>query len=226
MVLSQDVDELAYLDFGGALDADALEAAGLDSMSASMVRLSEYLEDIQDYVDSTFVVPVRDFMEKSIRLFERTRESVLADSENASDVVASARLVAQAAVNIFRSIGTFGEIPGQVRAGLMQISSAYSNILCVLRNALRQQEKIPDYEPLYGSSNCSSTSGGRPISQLLSINPFTLYTPSNLPLPVTMTESSIAAMDTMAATDVVLAPPSSNSLLATLGQISSGMTVS
>lgn len=227
MVLSQDIDELAYLQFGNpVLGADALEAAGLDSMSESMGRLSEYLEDIQNFVDSTLVNPVRDIMDKSIRMFEHVRESVLADAETAGDLVASARVVSRAGVNIFRSIGALAEIPSQVRARLMQISAAFSNIFCVLRNALRQQEKLPNYEPLYGSSNCSSTSGGRPISPLSSINPFTLYVPSNQPLPVSFTGQASAALTTMANTDVVLAPPSSTSLLATLNQISIGLVVS
>lgn len=227
MVLSQDIDELAYLQFGNpALDAVALEAAGLDSMTESVGRLAEYLLDIQSYVDSTLVAPVRDIMDKSIRLFEYVLESVLGDAENASDMVASARVVSRAGINIFRSIGALAEIPSQVRVRLMQISAAFSNIFCVLKNALRKQEKIPNYEPLYGSSNCSSTSGGRPLSSLSGINPFTLYVPSNQTLPIALTGQASAALNTMVNTDVVLAPPSSVSLLATLNQISAGMTVS
>lgn len=226
MVLSQDVDELAYLDFGGSLDADALEAAGLDSMSASMDRLAVFLEDIQDYVDSTLVAPVRDFMVKSLRLFDRTIGAVSVDAENASSVVASARVVARAGANIFRSIGRIGDVAAQVRCRLMQISAAFTNIMCVLQNALRKQEKLPDYAPLYGSSNCSSTSGGRPLSTISGINPFTLYTPSNTPSPMALTEAGAAALNTMATTDVILTPPSASTLLASMNQISAGMSVS
>lgn len=227
MALSQDVDELAYLSFGGdVLDADAKEAAGLDSMSESLRRLNEFLADVQDYVSSTFVVPVRDIMTKAALLFDRAGEAVLANAPSAGDLVAVARAVAQAAMNIFRAIGALGEIPAQVRCRLMQISAAYSNIMCVLKNSLRQQERLPDYTPLYGSSNCSSTSGGRPLSSLSSINPFTLYTPSNAPLPVTLTEAGVAALSALAATDVVLSPPSSSTLLGSMNQLSAGMSVS
>lgn len=227
MVLSRDVDELAYLSFGGdVLDAEAKEAAGLDSMSESLRRLNEFLVDVHDYVSSTFVAPVRDIMAKAALLFERASDAVLANSPAAGDAVASARAVAQAAMNIFRSIGALAEIPAQVRCRLMQIAACYSNIMCVLKNALRQQERLPDYAPLYGASNCSSTSGGRAISSLSSINPFTLYTPSaGASSPLTLTEAGVAAMNTLAATDVVLAPPSAGSLLGSMNQLSAGMSV-
>src|SRR3546814_1488395 len=99
-------------------------------------------------------------------------------------------MTAQAGVNLFRTVAAVANLPSQIRSRLMQVAGAYSNIYCVLRNALRQQLFYEDYNPLFGASNCSSTSGGRPISSLAGKNPFYSVVPTQRPLPVSMTGRS------------------------------------
>lgn len=225
-VVSQDIDELSYLRFGKDItDKKALEELGLDSLTASVNRLTEYLKDVQQFVDRSLVAPVRDFLGKTIKLYSAVRTAIRTADEIAGSLVAVARMTAQAGMNIFRTIGAIANVPAMVRSRLMGLASEYSNIFCVLKNAVQQQKYLPDYNPLFGSSNCSSTNGGRPLSPLGDVNPFYLYAPSNRSLPVTVTSSGQAGLTTMAMTDVVLAPMSMASLSGALSQITGGLSV-
>lgn len=204
---------------------DEIEAFGLESLIASVKKLTTFLKNVQGFVDRTLVAPVRDFLSKTIRLYQTVRTAIQTASEIAGSLIAVARMTAQAGANIFRTIGAISSIPGQIKAQLMSVASEYSNIFCVLKNAVQQQKYLPDYNPLFGSSNCSSTNGGRPLSPLGDVNPFYLYAPSNRSLPVTVTSSGQAGLNTMAATDVVLAPMSMASLSGALSQITGGLSV-
>lgn len=226
-VVSQDIDELSYLRFGKDItDKKALEELGLDSLTASVNRLTQYLKDVQQFVDRSLVVPVRDFLNKTIKLYNSVRTAIRTADEIAGSLVSVARMTAQAGMNIFRTIGAIANVPAMARSRLMGLASEYSNIFCVLKNAVQQQKYLPDYNPLFGSSNCSSTNGGRPLSPLGDVNPFYLYAPSNRALPVTVTSSGQAGLATMAMTDVVLAPMSMASLSGALSQITGGLSVS
>jgi len=225
-VVSQDIDELSFLRFGkDTTDKKAIEELGLDSLTASVNRLTEYLKDVQQFVDRSLVAPVRDFLGKTIKLYSAVRTAIRTADEIAGSLVAVARMTAQAGMNIFRTIGAIANVPAMFRSRLMGLASEYSNIFCVLKNAVQQQKYLPDYNPLFGSSNCSSTNGGRPLSPLGDVNPFYLYAPSNRSLPVTVTSSGQAGLTTMAATDVVLAPMSMASLSGALSQITGGLSV-
>ena len=225
-VVNEDIDELSFLRFGKNItDKKALEELGLDSLTASVDRLTQYLKDVQQFVDRSLVAPVRDFLGKTIRLYNSVRNAIRTADEIAGSLVAVARMTAQAGMNIFRTIGAIANVPAMVRSRLMGLASEYSNIFCVLKNAVQQQKYLPDYNPLFGSSNCSSTNGGRPLSPLSGVNPFYLYAPSNRSLPVTVTSSGQAGLTTMATTDVVLAPMSLKSLSGALSQITGGLSV-
>lgn len=225
-VVSQDIDELSYLRFGKDItDKKALEELGLDSLTASVNRLTEYMKNVQQFVDRSLVAPVRDFLGKTIKLYSAVRTAIRTADEIAGSLVAVARMTAQAGMNIFRTIGAIANVPAMVRSRLMGLASEFSNIFCVLKNAVQQQKYLPDYNPLFGSSNCSSTNGGRPLSPLGDVNPFYLYAPSNRSLPVTVTSSGQAGLTTMAMTDVVLAPMSMASLSGALSQITGGLSV-
>lgn len=226
-VVSQDIDEIAYLQFGGGqpASADDLEASGLDSLAASIDEIAEHLRDVQSFIDRELVAPVRDFLTKTIRLYNAVSDAVRAADGIAASLIGVARMTAAAGMNIFRTIGAVTNLPSHIRGRLMQVSSAYSNIFCVLRNALHQQEYYPDYNPLFGASNCSSTAGGRPISPLSGVNPFYLYAPSTRQLPVTIAGDAQSSLQAMASSDVVLAPMSRTSLVGSLVAISNGMSV-
>lgn len=228
-VLSLDVDQdpLGHQSSGlvGPIDNRALEQSGLDSLLSSIDEIINWAHDISDYIDRTFVAPIRDFMLKTAKLYNRVVDAIRSIDDIAGSLISVARLTAQAGTNIFRTIHAVGSFPGQAVARLMQVASAYSNILCVLRNAVNQQEFYPDYSPLFGSANCSSTSGGSPISPLAGTNPWYAYTPVNRELPIVVTPPAQSSLHGLASSDVVLAPMSQASLGNAIGIASAGMSV-
>lgn len=227
-VLSDDIDALDYLTFNSvdpATDKQALQSSGLDSLIASINDLTTYEQTIQNDVDSALVAPARAYLQQSIALYTAVNTAVTNGEQIAGQLVSVAQMTAQAGMNVFRCLSAVVNAPMQVKTDLMSIAGAFSNVFCVLGNALLQQQFYPDYEPLFGSSNCSSTSGGRPLSPLAGTNPFYAYMPSNDPLPVSLTDSARTSLQTMAANDVVLAPMSKSTIQAALTQVQAGMVV-
>ena len=89
----------------------------------------------------------------------------------ASDLSGAATNIFGAAISVAKTSG----LPTSQLAGLMQIKGELSNVHCVLANTLSMfSTATVDYSDLYGSSNCSSTLGGRPASAttLAGVNPF------------------------------------------------------
>ena len=210
---------------GGFLDADILEAVGLDSLTASVDRITGAINDVHRWVDATLAAPVRSFMNQTARLYGSVRGAISAGTSLVSSVISMAQMTARSGINLFRTLAAVATIPQLAKASLMSVASAYSNIYCVLRNALRQQLYVQDYSDLYGASNCSSTSGGRPISSLGGENPFYKVVPTSGPSPFSMTQPAQNALTAMANADPVLAPMSQGALASTMSTIAGGMVI-
>ena len=225
-VLDQNVDQLGYLQFGGGfLDADVTQSLGLDSLTASINEITGYINQVHTFVDRTLVAPVKAFMNQTARLYNAVTGAVSAASNTVGSLISVATLSARAGMNLFRTMATVASLPTFARSMLMQVAGSYSNAFCVLRNALHQRLTYPDYSSLYGSSNCSSTSGGRPISMLAGVNPFYQIVPSTGALPVTLSTSGNTAMATLANSDPVLAPMTTSDLSSALRDVNSGLAV-
>lgn len=224
-VINQDIDQLSYLQYGAGLDPEQIQALGLDSLTASINEIASFTQDIQNFIDSTIAAPVKSFMQQSQRLFGAVKNAIASVNGVASSVLNVARSIAVAGINIFRTIQAVTSIPSLVRARLMQITGAYTNIFCVLKNAISQRIYYPDYTPLFGSSNCSSTSGGRPMSSLAGVNPFYSVTPTSGPSIVTMSNTAQSSLSVLTRTDPVLAPMTTADLGSNVKYLSDGMAV-
>jgi hypothetical protein len=226
VVLDQNIDQAAYLQFGGA-SADLLskQALGLDSLSASIDELAGYITNIQNFLDRTIAAPVKAFMFQTQRLFESVKTAIAAGNNVAGTLINVAGMAAQAGINIFRTAAAVSSLTSTVRARLMQVAGAYTNIFCVLKNALNQQIYYPDYTPLFGSSNCSSTSGGRPISVLSGQNPFYSVFPVQQASPFSLTSAAQTNLRVLASSDTVLAPMTTAQLGSAVSAVNEGMAV-
>jgi hypothetical protein len=224
-IIDTEIDGLGFLSFGGTSLGKTVEELGLDSLTASVNRITSYITGVKHAIDSTLVAPVQKFMNQTTRLYGAVRGAISAGTSIAGSLINIARMTAQAGVNIFRTLAAVTSIPSVARATLMQVAGAYSNILCVLSNALRKRKYIQDYSDLYGSSNCSSTSGGRPQSPLAGQNPFFIVTPTKESLPVSVSASAQASMATLANADPVLSPMPTATLAVEVGNVANGMVV-
>jgi hypothetical protein len=109
----------------------------------------------------------------------------------------------------------------------MGLASAFTNIGCLLKNALTGQNVYQDYTPLFGASNCSSTAGGSPISAYSQKNAFESIAPmsASAPGPVALTPAAQASLSELAHMDPVLAPYTPAQLAAAVKAANDGMTV-
>lgn len=209
----------------GLVDADMLEAAGLDSLTASVDRITSSVNSIKKLVDAKLVAPIASFMNQTARLYGSVRGLISAGAGVVGSVISAAQMTARAGVNLFRTLAAVASIPQQAKAALMSVAGAYSNILCVMRNALRQQIYFQDYSDLFGSSNCSSTAGGRPISSIAGENPFYKVVPTAGPSPVSISQPAQGALMSIASSDVALEPMSTPSLVSAMRTVADGMVV-
>ena len=107
---------------------------------------------------------------------------------------------------LYRSLGAVTGLPGVVTHAVGLVAAAFENAMCVLRNAIRPPYlSYDDLAELFGSSLCSSTAGGRPISPWADINPFERLAPLQSP-PPTVSAAARAAMVAIASSDPIAAP--------------------
>jgi len=188
----------------------ALEAivSQIEGYASGMVGL---INEVVAYADgglNQIAVVVSDFTGLANRAINAAH-SVVASAESgastlANDTIGIAKDLSQVGVNLFRTTSAIVNLPATLRAEVGRVGAAYNEVLCIFSNALRPKRIYEDYEGLYGSSNCSSTTGGRPPSAYSNANPFALMQPQNRPIEISSSAmSSIAAMKSV---DPVLAP--------------------
>lgn len=214
----------AQFGYQGATPANALarQASGLSSLIESVKKITAAIQAVRAWVQTNLVAPVQAFMRFTAELYGAVREAIATGQALVGDLIGVARDTALAGINIFRSIAAVASIPQLVKADLMAIAGAYTNIFCVLRNAVGGNIHYQDYTDLYGASNCSSTAGGRPISPLAGENPFYKVVPTPGPLPLSMTTAAQDSFRSLANVDPVLAPPSMAMLATQLTNIAGG----
>ena len=203
--------------------------AGLDSLMGSIDSIFGMINDVIDgvrgWIDRTLVAPVRSFLLKTMRLY-RTVSSTIRNALSIGDqLIGVARMVTAAAMNIFRTFSAVASIPSLVKAKFMQVAAEFGNVFCLLNNALKSKLTFEDYSSLYGSSYCSSTTGGRARSALANANAFDAIFPAQASFPVKVTPAARASIAASAASDVVLAPMTKNEAGNHVRAISEGMTV-
>lgn len=216
---------LGYLIRAKNQDWGDLEFLGLQSLTASVSRITDSIKSVQSFVTKKLVAPVSAFMTQTARLYGQVRSAISAGSAIAGSLISVAQMTARAGVNLFRTLAAVASIPQLAKAQLMSVAGAYSNIFCVLRNALRQKMIFQDYSDLYGASNCSSTAGGRPISKLANQNPFYATVPTPSPLPVSATASARDNLKVLADSDPVTTPISTTRLVPVVTAIANGFSV-
>lgn len=224
---------------GSASPADAIAVAGmgtlLGTLSDGLAALTVAVGQIQGAIStvvgivagvvSAIVAPIAAFMSATASLYGQIYGLAQAASATIDQVISVATQTAQAGVNLFQTLASLPTI-GQFAMGeLMIVSGAYSSMLCLLSAAAGGLVTYQSYDALYGASNCSSTSGGDPVSSLVGVNPFDLIVPTAPALPVTLTVAAQTNLAALAANDPVMSPMSAAQLSVTVGSISGGMTV-
>jgi hypothetical protein len=191
-------------------------SAGLASLNSSINDITSLSIQVRTYVDGSIAGQIFQFMTQTAAVFNAVIQGFSSPFGLTNSLISTAQLTANCGVNIFRSLASIAVLQFS-KAPLMEISESYSNAACVLANVFPAQPTYPDYRPLYGSSNCSSTNGGSPPSIFAGLNPFQFTNPQQVPDAIVSSLQATAAMQNMASTDIVLSPPS----IAVIGNIAS-----
>ena len=224
-VLKDGVGGFREIDILGlrGLDGGISTQLGLESLFGALQKIEDYANQAKSFVDRELLGPVTSFMNTTAQVYRKVYSAVKAVDGVASSLLNVAAVSAQAGANIFRSLSAVAGLPARIKGQLVDIGAAYLNIFCVLKNSLKSPAVYDDYSPLYGASNCSSTSGGRAISPLAGVNAFTVTNPAPQPPIVGVTPGAQASLQLMSGADVVLAPLPISVVASAAGSIASGV---
>lgn len=182
----------------------------------ALVYSNEQIRDsVQDLVFPAAAAPsesfgsvISDFVDLTTRVFEdvigMVRGVTNVFNSVTNQALSFARDLAQAGLNIFRTVTAIANLPLSLLARAQQIAAAYNQVACIFANALRPRPPYEQYEGLYGASNCSSTTGGRPPSPYAGLNVFELMTPAKP--SGNITGSALFSVQALRMADPVLAP--------------------
>ncbi len=206
----------------------ALRALGLDSLADSIQKITGYAADVRNFVNANLVQPVESFLKTANTVFTAIQygigTAVGIVSAQTNQLISLGSDIAVTGQNAFNTLSAVENIGVYATAQLSGCASAFSNIVCLLKNALAGGTVYQDYADLYGSSNCSSTSGGAPLSPLRNTNPFELMAPPAA-TPIVVTPMASSNLGQGRAMDPVLAPPTSTTVGSILANIGSGVTI-
>lgn len=200
------------------------QAAALASMTISTQRLTAYEASLQTALVPSIASQAIAFVSTAVNVFLQVSAAIVSAQVVVNSVISVAHLVAQVGMNAFRTQATTTTDTFN-KAVLMETASEFSNLFCIVINALNQQLYYEDYTTLYGSSNCSSTNGGDSPSVYWDDNPFLDVVPTLPAPPATVSPAALAAMQAVAANDPVLSPLSTVQLASYLAAINTGLAV-
>jgi hypothetical protein len=193
-------------------------ANGVIALDRTIGRLASYQPNVKSWVDEALgaVDGVFSGVSEAIAGFVLTTNSVLSavlsvlrDSNNLATgvgnrLISVASSLASVGLNVFRVVSSIAGLPGDIRSKISNVAAAYNEALCIFANSLRPRKVYEQYTGLYGASNCSSTTGGRPYSPYANLNVFELMTPDKGPISVT--SAARGSISTLVGMDPVLAP--------------------
>lgn len=211
--------------FNGAAAALGMDASGfgLNSLFGSLAEINRAIDGAKNFVDRSILYPVQDFMRLSSRVFTAVHDTIDNGLSLADPVINVARSIAQTGLNVFRTMAAVEDLPMAIKGALMEVAGAYSNIFCVLKNALSNLPTYESYNGLYGASNCSSTGGGLPPSQYSDQNPFFAIAPQSTG-SVGVSPRAAASLGQLARSDIVLAPLPLATIGGSLTEVTGGVT--
>ena len=207
---------------------DDLRALGLDSLADTIVKIEEFAGKVRKWIDANLVKPVQEFLEMANTVFRAVMSVVKAAqgivTAQTNQLLGLARDIAQTGRNAFYTFNSIMEFPDLVKSQFSRVASAFSNAYCIVTNVFTRYKQYQDYSSLYGSSNCSSTAGGSPLSPLRYTNAFAQIAPPN-PSAIVLTPLAQSSINAGKRIDPVLAPLPLSQIGVIFGAIGNGVTI-
>jgi hypothetical protein len=211
--------------------------AGMTALGGVLGKLESFVGKIKAMVStavgyisgvlSPIASAAHQFMSVSTSVFRLTSDAVGAIAGGASAVtnnlIGIAGDLAKTGVNVFRTLSAITGLPSQLKADLSKVAGAFNEVLCIFKNSLKAKQLYEDYSPLYGASNCSSTTGGNPASIYADRNAFDLIQATGR--PVSLSGAAISSMSSLSRSDPVLAPMPVAEMARHLNNVAAGVVL-
>ena len=131
--------------------------------------------------------------------------------------------LAKVGLSVFRSVSALLNLPLDIKAKAARVAAAFNTVACIFQNALRPRKPYEEYSGLYGSSNCSSTTGGSPASRFAGQGVFGLMVAGASAVGVT--SGALTAINAIKNADPVLAPLPMEEIDRNLSEIVAGVSL-
>jgi hypothetical protein len=215
----------------GGMLAD-MTGMGKDAGLSSLMSSINHIEDFAKNGISSVLGPVQGVFDSMLGISAsalRLTHSVVSGITSITGSAASglfkmASTLTKAAANATAMVLGIVTMPQRIKAQFMRVASAFDNAFCLLGNIFKPRKFLPNYDDLYGSSNCSSTTGGSPLSRFDRENPFPIYVPQP-PSVATVSPAAAAAMISLNAADPVLSPMMLPTLALNMAAIGGGISL-
>jgi hypothetical protein len=208
---------------------DDLVSAGLDSLQRSIDDLTASAARAQTFLNDEIIAPATTYIAMAntamTRVVSMVGEVQGVISSQANQLIGFASDIAQAGRNAFYTYNAIATLPDYMVYEVERVASAFDNAFCVLSNAFNKTSAYPDYSGLYGASNCSSTSGGSPLSDFADVNTFDQVT-SQFSATVEISSDAQNNITVLKSIDPVISPISMSDLVSRISTINSGVTLS
>lgn len=204
----------------------------LSSLDATLQGLQDFAASLGDEINAYFG-PLQHGIVSLVNVTNavlKVARSLIADGflvvdAVSNNVMALAAGLTIAASNVFATVIAVQSIPGRIQARITRARTLFLNAFCIIQNTLKTRKMLPDFDDVYGASLCSSTAGGRPLSQYLnSSNTFDAIMPI-IKSNIAVTQESQSALMGLRKTDPVLSPMSLSEVGALSSLAASGVVV-
>lgn len=209
--------------------------AGLESLTGAIAALEvatssikSLVESAVSYVDSGLLPianVIKSYVAISLHVYRLVGSAVAAVQNGftsvANRLIGIAGDLAKIGVNVFRTISAIANLPNDIKHKIMRVGSAFNEVSCILSNSLRPRKTYDNYDGMFGASNCSSTTGGRPDSPYANVNAFKLMQPT--PDPLRLGTAAQSSSSILRASDPVLAPMLLQEVSRHLGNVVDGV---
>jgi hypothetical protein len=212
----------------GVLSSIENAIPGLPSLISAVSTIYSSIQSAIGWVQSNILGPVQQYMSMASTLFNQVVGLLQLPGQSLTYVQQIATQTAYVGMQAMSVIGSTAGNNANQTAGAMIAYAAFSDVFCLLSNYAQAAQTFPDYSPLLGASNCSSTvPGSSPPSQytLSGANPwYDVVGNQDAPPPVAVSPAAQQAINTITNSDMVLSPLSPSALATLLETIVQGVT--
>lgn len=212
----------------GEPGATATVKAGIDSLSGSIKKLKAAQAKLSGIVEAKVAGPLKALIGMGTSSMQSVVDAVTDArglvSDTAAQFIGIASDVALVGRNVFRTFNAVANLPDFFVHEVSSIAAAFDNAFCVLKNAFRRVREYPDYDGLYGASNCSSTIGGSPLSAYGDLNAWELILPNRQGIAA-VTPEARTQIEVLKGADPVRSPMASDELMSRTSVILAGVVI-